>query len=150
MMDMSKLARFVLASVLALALFAAAAHAQHPDCDLAARRFDSPLSYGQFAGWNMPRYGWHAFDAATSVVFVEAIHRTTKASRRRAAWIVPAASIALHLIGHARGRFGWTIRDWVFDAGVRSLPLVLTSRDKPLSLTLYAAAYVGSSCFASP
>lgn len=122
----------------------------HAQCNLLAMRFDSPLSYGEFGGWHMRRVEWHAFKAGTSVLVTEGIHRSTGWSRRKSAVVMPLVSIALHVLGNRLGKYAVNWRDWLFDAGVSALPLVLTSRDKPVAVTSYAAFYAASACDGSP
>src|SRR5689334_7005938 len=119
-------------------------------CDLRAMRFDSPLSYGQFAGFDAPRWTWHAMKVGGSVLGTEAVHRSTGWSRRKSAVVMPLLSIALHVLGNRLGKYRVDWRDWLFDAGLNALPLALYSHDKPVAITGYVAFYAAAACQGSP
>lgn len=135
---------------LALALLLLTSPLSAQCTSLTARRFESPFAYGQFGGWDAPRWSHHVVRAGMAVGYVEVAHRVTKVERRKLAWILPALTVVLHVYGASRGHFGWTWEDWIFDAGLSALPLVLTSRDKPLGLSLYGASYALGVCKSSP
>lgn len=119
-------------------------------CNLQTTKFDSPLSYGQFAGWNQSRWGWHATHVGLSFVQAEAIHRTTGWSRVVSAAMIPLASVAFHVYGARTGHYKVDWKDWTFDAGIRTLPLVFQSKPVWPGLVAYGVFYSRFACYASP
>lgn len=142
--------------LLLLLLLPVVLEAQQPDCNLAEKRFDNPIS--DTHGFVMRRYQWHVSYMAASTLIAEGIHRTTKLPRWASAL---TSTVAIGFLPHARGyvtgKYRVNVRDWAFDGVTRAAPLILwtgwsgqTWQSKTLAWTTLAGSYFSLACYASP
>lgn len=134
--------------VIALCVVFASSLGAQRNCDLGQPKFDNPFS--DHGGWVAPRFEWHIFHAELAFVISETLHRITKLPRRVAALVPPIASVAFHIRGVAMRQYAFDGRDWMFDAAVRSGPLLATIPNPLYGVTIYVAEYASLFCFAHP
>jgi hypothetical protein len=141
---------------LSLAFCASRVGAQEPDCNLAAKRWDNPISDG--GGMYLRRYQWHIAYASASTLSAEFLHRATGLPRWASALSMSVAMGVLpHVRGISRGQYVFNARDWGFDLFNRAAPLVIwtgmsgqTWQSRTLAGTTILGGYFSLVCWASP